>query len=601
MHFCDDFVDREDFVRNWSNATQWPGGVLPAAGADVTIPANQTVKLDMANVTLGSLIVEGNLFVEGNAVIEAAFIWIQGKFWAGNASNPYTNSLTIRITGTSSAGANYTFGDQSANKLIVVTGSMTLYAAVNAFPYSVLADKVTADQTTAINLDTASFGQTLNWAADDEIIIAPSFSPLQYSFVTAASVTATSVTPKTDSKPTYTHYGKATSNTPVDMRSMVGHLTRKIKIVSGTNTNNYGFRVLVTTIAGKKGSVTFHGVQFVEGGQPDSEKAALHFQDTTDNSVLSLVEKCSFVKCSGNCLRLVNNANVTINMNVFAEGRKFMVYVDRQKAYRFTNNLMIGARVSRSLESLTTTVIPEEVACYYQPTSADLTTEEVNLVSGNGCFGSHSKGFVIPLNPCSIDTSVKGFSSNTASVSRVGFFLNGQPDTPCQSISYLYGFNNKIGLITNPPKTNLLKLSGLYLSDNELGASVRQGYGRANSANITTIIENSIISTAVRSDCTYCYGALLTNCAAARGIRYASSTFNGKTLINGDNPADIDQIDSPSAYDSKLFLFSVEFKNFKSNHTGNISTCNGKVFEINSQSVDSQGSINLIGSTCTNC
>lgn len=61
------------------------------------------------------------------------------------------------------------------------------------------------------------------------------------------------------------------------MRSMVGHLTRNIKIVSGTNANNYGFRVLVTSVSGKNGSVTLNGVQFVGGGQPDSDRAALHF------------------------------------------------------------------------------------------------------------------------------------------------------------------------------------------------------------------------------------------------------------------------------------------------------------------------------------
>jgi hypothetical protein len=29
---------KEKFLRVWSNVTQWPGGVLPANGDDVTIP-----------------------------------------------------------------------------------------------------------------------------------------------------------------------------------------------------------------------------------------------------------------------------------------------------------------------------------------------------------------------------------------------------------------------------------------------------------------------------------------------------------------------------------------------------------------------------------
>lgn len=66
LHFCDDpinGVDKEDFVRSWNNATQWPGLVNPAAGANVTIPAAWTVKLDVDPPALNSLIIEGNLFV----------------------------------------------------------------------------------------------------------------------------------------------------------------------------------------------------------------------------------------------------------------------------------------------------------------------------------------------------------------------------------------------------------------------------------------------------------------------------------------------------------------------------------------------------------
>lgn len=133
------------------------------------------------------------------------------------------------------------------------------------------------------------------------------------------------------------------------MRARVGHLTRKIKIISGANSNNFGFQVLVTTIGSQKGSVTFRGVQFVEGGQPDSVNAALHFLNTDNSSKPSTVSYCSFIRCNGNCLRMVNNSKISIQNNVFAEGRKYIVYASNQLAYTFTNNLMIGARVSRSL------------------------------------------------------------------------------------------------------------------------------------------------------------------------------------------------------------------------------------------------------------
>lgn len=155
---------------------------------------------------------------------------------------------------------------------------------------------------------------------------------------------------------------------------------------------------------------------------------------------------------------------------------------------------------------------------------------EVNIVRENYCFGSQLRGFVIPFNPCEVNSSLNGFENNTVGVAQVGVYFNGQNESSCQSASYVYGFNNKMGIIANPINTTYLKLSHIYLADNELGVSVRPAYTRKNSANITTVIENSIISTASRSDCTYCYGNQSTNCTAARAIRHGPSTYNGSHL-----------------------------------------------------------------------
>lgn len=131
-------------------------------------------------------------------------------------------------------------------------------------------------------------------------------------------MTDSSFTPKVTNKPAYTHYGSSSPTVSVDTRSMVGHLSRKIKIISGPSTNNYGFRVLVTSVAGKNGTVRFNGVQFYGGGQFDSDRAALHFANTLNNTNLSRVEKCSFVRCNGICLSLTNSSNITVTNNVFA-------------------------------------------------------------------------------------------------------------------------------------------------------------------------------------------------------------------------------------------------------------------------------------------
>ena len=38
---------KEDFLRLWSNATQWPEGRMPVAGENVSVNGNWTVLMDV--------------------------------------------------------------------------------------------------------------------------------------------------------------------------------------------------------------------------------------------------------------------------------------------------------------------------------------------------------------------------------------------------------------------------------------------------------------------------------------------------------------------------------------------------------------------------
>lgn len=57
-------IEREPFVRDWSNATQWPGGVVPAAGDDVLVERAWQLRLDMEPEVIRHLVVEGELFFD---------------------------------------------------------------------------------------------------------------------------------------------------------------------------------------------------------------------------------------------------------------------------------------------------------------------------------------------------------------------------------------------------------------------------------------------------------------------------------------------------------------------------------------------------------
>jgi hypothetical protein len=92
------------------------------------------------------------------------------------------------------------------------------------------------------------------------------------------------------------------------MRAGVGHLTRNIKIVRGADPDGWGFRVLtygfidgdITRI----GTSNIHGVQFIEGGQYDTDYAAVSFLDTPTNLYTSVIDSCSFVNSGGYSVRL---------------------------------------------------------------------------------------------------------------------------------------------------------------------------------------------------------------------------------------------------------------------------------------------------------
>jgi len=95
----------------------------------------------------------------------------------------------------------------------------------------------------------------------------------------------------------------------------------------------------------RNGTANIDGVQFVDGGQLDSEMGALVFKDALDESHTSKVIDSSFMNCKSFCTYISNSQGIVLDDNVYFNAWVFAVKVEEDTTltqFSFTNNLIIG-------------------------------------------------------------------------------------------------------------------------------------------------------------------------------------------------------------------------------------------------------------------
>lgn len=256
---------KENFVRLWSNATQWPNHELPKAGDTVTVNGNWIVMLDVDVENLDSLTIDGDIYLtDANRKLSANFIWIRyGSLNAGTEKIPFQYDFTITINGANTVATHTIDALLSVNKYLIVTGSLNLYGKVPATTVTRLTANALVGAT-SITVASAS-----GWAVGNIIGISPSFGKAnELESVTIATITGNVITFTPALQ--YNHYGDASAFTntygTVDMRTSVGLFNRNIKILKGGDSSTRGFGVGMyawnndnTIVAG---SGIIQGVQF---------------------------------------------------------------------------------------------------------------------------------------------------------------------------------------------------------------------------------------------------------------------------------------------------------------------------------------------------
>lgn len=160
-------------MRLWSNATQWPGGVVPKAGDNVTVNGNWTVKLNVDPAPLNYLIIDGDLITDDSrdVNITANSIHIRaGSITAGSPSSPFLHKFIIQINGNKNDTGYYVDSILAANKFLVVTGQLNLYGVAPASVSTFLT------QSSLKGSSTIFVENSTGWAVGDTLVISPSFS-----------------------------------------------------------------------------------------------------------------------------------------------------------------------------------------------------------------------------------------------------------------------------------------------------------------------------------------------------------------------------------------------------------------------------------------
>lgn len=481
---------KESFLRQWSNATQWPNGVLPRAGEDVYINGNWTLFLDIDPAPAGTITIDGSLRVNDNRDVQitAKNIFVRaGDVQFGTPTAAFTHKVTITLTGGKSDVPIVIDPSLSVSKSLVNTGSLSLYGVV---PGSVIT-KLTSSASvgaTIINVADAN-----GWNIGDQIVLSPSYSNVGESEVvtiTAINNKAITFTPAL----LYGHFGASgvtitNSAGSVDARTSVGHLTRNIVIKAGSDETwgftfiNYGFR------DGSKlrvGQLIVNGVQFIKGSQKGTPMPAMLFMNNIADST-SKIAGSSFMNCFGLCLNIQNSNNVQIQNNVFSNVYQMAVTFSTITNVVFSSNLMTNIWSDN-------TIITACVGFYEHVTPV---TDGV-YITNNWCHGSTMHAYVFPYIDCA-DVDINPFANNTAGSSTVGFIFNKVSGT-CIAFSWASAFACNIGqLATAPPTTLFQNFTHFVMIDNARGVTLRFGGGSSN--DYTAYLTNSFISAVSRPSC----------------------------------------------------------------------------------------------------
>lgn len=374
--------------QRWSDASTWPGGTIPAAGATVVIPAGQTVLLDVSPPALGSLTVDGTLrFDRKDLNLIANWIMVHGRFEVGTEAVPFQQRAVITLTGPST--------DDIEGMGAKVFGAMGGSIELHGQPRVGWA-KLNANA--SIGSTQLVMDRAVDWRAGDRIVLASTdLSPDQAEEAVVAAVSGTAVTLTAALR--FNHWGvtQTFAGKPLDQRAEVGLLTRNV-VLQGDDASlvsQFGGHMIIT----QAGTAHIEGVEITKMGQKKvlarypmhwHMMGAVDGQYFRRNSIWKTFNRCVTVHGS-------NNAAVQGNVCYDNLGHAYFLEDGAEVGNVFEDNLgVLTKRAPAGQELLPSDVNPAT----FWITNPDNTYRR-NVAAGSRGFGFW---FALPVAPTGLST-----------------------------------------------------------------------------------------------------------------------------------------------------------------------------------------------------
>lgn len=469
----------------WSDPATWADGVVPIAGAAVTVPAGKTVLLDVSPPALTSLTVAGTLrFQPTDLNLTSGWIAVTGRLEVGSDSVPFTNRVIITLNG--------------PNTDDVMGMGYRVFGAINGGVIELHGQKrvgwTRLAATASVGAAQLQLEREVDWRPGDQVVIASTDldpTKAEQTFVTAVQGSQVTVAPALHNS----HFGVSQTfgGKPLDERAEIGLLSRNILIKGddGSEASGIGGHVMAT--AG--GVLHIEGIELTRMGQKkvlarypmhwhvEGVTAGQYFKDS------------SIWHTFNRCVTVHGTRNVRVSGNVCHDniGHSYFLEDGAETGNVFEDNLAVLTQKPANGQAL----IPSDVT----PAAYWITNPD-NIFRRNVAAGSRGFGFwfALPAAPTGLstgqpdkprETPLGEFTDNVAhSNSNVGLQVDQGPMADLTLETVHYSPRQVPG--TNSPSVTAyfrnftgykhpgravwlrgteLRLTGAMLADNAIGAT----------------------------------------------------------------------------------------------------------------------------------